>query len=694
MTTAPLLAAAAPGGTPAVPGAAPVEPDRAARLALRATGALRRLNDLGVLHAADVHVATRLGAVCGEDDERVLLAAALAVRALRQGSVVLRLADVAASVVAEDTDDTGQARAVEVDWPEPGAWAAAVRGSRMTAPGQPDGTAGGGEAAGTAPPLRWHEGGIWLDRYWRQEVAVADDLRRRAARVPDLDAGAARDVLARLWPGEAAHDQRLAAAVCLTSGVAVLGGGPGTGKTTTVARLAAALRALAPAGSPPRVALAAPTGKAAARLTEAVTTAARDDPDGVFTAEDAAFLGGLRASTLHRLLGMRPGSVRARYDAEHRLPHDVVVVDEASMVGLGVVARLLAALRPTARLVLVGDPDQLASVEVGAVLADLVAPARAVPRSAASTARLVRVVPHDVPHDPPPDPPRDAEVPAPGAAAPVPDAGAGGSVADGVVLLRTTHRFAEGGAIAALAAAVREGDAEAALRVLRSGESAVEFHEVPEDEPVAGPPLEAVRAEVLERVAAVVAAARAGDADGALVAMDAHRVLCAHRRGPRGVAHWTALAHRWAVEEVGVRPRPDGRYVGMPVLVTANDPATGVFNGDTGVVLERAGAGGGRAGDLVVAVARGSGPQLVPLSRLADLDVLHAMTVHRSQGSQFAAVTVVAAPATSPLATREMLYTALTRARARVRLIGSAEAVEAAVRRPLARASGLADRLR
>ena len=290
---------------------------------------------------------------------------------------------------------------------------------------------------------------------------------------------------------------------------------------------------------------------------------------------------------------------------------------------------------------LVGDPQQLASVEVGAVLADLVAP---------------------------------AEEASPGCRT-------------GWRCCARTHRFADRGGIAALAAAVRDGAAEQVVDLLRAGGPDVEFLEVPDEELVAGAALETVRAEVLLRAAAVVDAARAGDAAAALVALDTHRTLCAHRRGTRGVSHWSALAQRWAVQELGVQPRADGRYVGLPVIVTANDPGVGVFNGDTGVVLDR-------DGTLVAAIGRGGGPLLVPLARLAAVEPVHAMTVHRSQGSQFDTVTVLTAPERSPLATREMLYTALTRAKVRVRVVGSAAAVTAAVSRPLARATGLAERLR
>ena len=353
--------------------------DLDARRALRATGRLRVLNDAGVLRAADVHVAQRLGALAGEADEDVLVALALAVRGARSGSVVLRLADVAGTVLPEEPtpaagagvpvpaggtgpEQVAPAAPAALTWPDPDSWLDAVRRSPLV----------GGA-------LRVEGDAVWLTRYWRQEREVAADLLARAARAPEVDPDRLRVALGRLWPGTAPDDQRRAAAVCALSRVAVLGGGPGTGKTTTVARLLAALREAAAPGEPPRAALAAPTGRAAARLAEAVHGAARDLPG-----PDRAYLEGLSASTLHRLLGMRRGQRGPWHHAGNRLPHDLVVVDEASMLSLTLVAALLAALRPTARLVLVGDPDQLASVEAGAVLADLVGPA---PRRGAAPRR-------------------------------------------------------------------------------------------------------------------------------------------------------------------------------------------------------------------------------------------------------------------------------------------------------------------
>ncbi len=612
------------------------------RLAVRATGLLRELNEGGVLHAADVHVAQRLGALAGEADERVLLALALAVRGVRNGSVVLALSEVPATVGPDDAEGEAPSRFLPT-WPAHHDWLKAVQASPL---------AGG--------PLHVEGDRLWLDRYWRQEVLVASTLLDRAADPPVVDAAVLAASLARLWPGSDPEDQRFAAAVCALSRVSVLGGGPGTGKTTTVARLLVALRDV---DGPARVALAAPTGKAAARLLEAVTSASAG-----LTPAEQAYLGAMTSSTLHRLLGVRRGSARFWHHAGNRLPHDVVVVDESSMVSLTMFARLLAALRPSARLVLVGDPDQLASVEAGAVLSDLVAPAVAGLRTGAFAAALSLAVPQD---------PVDSSAPDTPAA----------RVRDGVALLRRIRRYDEGGAIASLAAAIRAGDAPAALAVLRSGQPGVRFEEVADEAPVTSP---ALRKAVVEQARQVLGHAGAGEAAEALRALEAHRLLCAHRRGLRGVSHWSQVVQGWLVHDLGIAPRRDGRYVGLPLLVTANDYDNGLWNGDTGVIVQD---GQDSAAWVAAFGTGGPDPKVVPLGRLAEVQPLYAMTVHRGQGSQFEAVTVLLPPATSPLGTRETLYTAVTRAMNEVRVIGSAAAVEAAVRRPVLRASGLQARL-
>ncbi|MFN8190037.1 MAG: exodeoxyribonuclease V subunit alpha [Nocardioidaceae bacterium] len=579
------------------------------RLARSATGLLATFNAAGVLEAADVHVAGRLAAMVGEADEAVRLAVALAVRAVRRGSVCVDLVEVVGA------ESLGEAEA-PLPWPEVAGWLDRVAASALTA----------------ASVTRVEGGLLYLDRYWREEGQVRDDLVARAAQPAPLVDGAVLDAgAARIFPDGYA-EQRDAARAAAGRWTTVLTGGPGTGKTTAVAGLLALLAEQAPTERPPRVALTAPTGKAAARLQEAVAAAAAALPT-----EDRERLGALQAATLHRLLGSRPDSrTRFRHHRNNRLPHDIVVVDETSMVSLTMMARLVEAVRPDARLVLVGDPDQLASVEAGAVLADLVA-------------------------------------------------GLGARDPDAVVALRTSHRF--GARIGALAAAVRDGDDDTAWSLLTEGGPEIEL--VDADDPRA---VELVRGVALEAAVAVRTAAETGDGAAAVAAMDRHRLLCGHREGPFGAAHWNRQVERWLGEAIG---SPVGAawgrewYVGRPLLVTENDYGLGLFNGDTGVVVRDPSAPQG----LRAVVAAPGTPLSFATSRLAQVETLHAMTVHKSQGSQAAEVTVLLPTEDSRLLSRELFYTAITRAQDKVRVVGTEATVRAAVTRRAQRASGLRQRL-
>jgi exodeoxyribonuclease V alpha subunit len=370
--------------------------------------------------------------------------------------------------------------------------------------------------------------------------------------------------------------------------------------------------------------------------------------------------------TLHRLLGWQPGNrARFRHDRRNRLPHGVVVVDETSMVALTMMARLLEAVRPAARLVLVGDPDQLASVEAGAVLGDIVGPA--------AGGLLLR------------PPAREALAEVTGQPVPAPDAWytgppAGAAVADGIVVLRHVHRY--GGAIAELAEAVQRGDADAVVGVLSAGHDDVRW--LPVDVAAAGRNvMEPVREVVVTAGERVSAAARAGRGRDALAALGGFRLLCAHRRGPYGVSSWTAQVERWLAAGVDGFASSAGWYVGRPLLVTENDYGLRLYNGDSGVVVAH-GAGAVRA----VFERRGQLLELSP-QRLASVDTVYAMTVHKAQGSQFDQVAVLLPDPTSPVLTRELLYTAITRARRRLILVGTEETVRRAVERPITRASGL-----
>ncbi len=612
----------------------PAELDPAdVRLALRASGVLRQFNEAGVLSAADVHVAHRLGLLAGEADDAVLLAVALAVRAPRLAHVCTDLATVRDTATTE-LDEPVDLQALP--WPDVDDWVRRLSASPLVAVG---------EGVPFDRPLRLVGTRLYLDRYWQEEGHIAADLLGRSASpAVGVDLGVLASGLSRLFDGEEPDLQRLAAAAAVERRFAVVAGGPGTGKTTTVARILALLyeQAAAAGRLPPRVALAAPTGKAAARLQEAVhAEASRPTIDS----DVRARLLGLSASTLHRLLGWRPGSrSRFRHHRGNRLPHDLVVVDETSMVSLSLMAKLVEAVRTDARLILVGDPDQLASVEAGAVLGDIVGPAAG------------------------PDPP------------------VGAPIGQGIVVLRRVHRF--GARIAALASAIQRGDGDAALDVLRAGGDDVQWIDADVGSAsAAGAALEPVRARVIEAGRRVTEAARVGDARAALDGLRAMRVLCAHRRGPCGVDTWTRHVERWLTMSIDGYGEGGPWYIGRPLLVTQNDYALRLYNGDTGVVIN---AGEGR---VVAAFERGGQPLEVSPRRLASVDTVHAMTIHKSQGSQFDAVAVILPEATSPILTRELLYTAVTRAQTHLTVVGTQDSLRAAVLRPIARASGLRDRL-
>ena len=627
---------------------------------------LRAFSDATLLEAADVHTATTLGRLAGGTDDGVLLAVALAVRAVRLGHVYVDLANVA-DTAGPDDEEAG-VDVASLPWPAAAGWPEVVAASPLTAEG------------GLGPanrPLRLLGSRLYLDRYWRHERDVAEDLQRRASADPlTVDRSVLAAGLDRLFDRRptGAHDdlQRLAAATAVLRRFAVVAGGPGTGKTTTVARILALLHEQADALGlpPPRVALAAPTGKAAARLAEAVHAEA----GGLDAADDVrrAVLAS-SATTLHRLLGWQPGNrSRFRHDRSNPLGHNVVIVDESSMVPLSLITRLLGAVRPTARLVLVGDPRQLASVEAGAVLGDIVGPA-------ASGLRLSPTA-------------RAALQQSTGLPVVAADPGPAVAVADGIVVLRRVHRFGPG--VAAVAESIDRGDPDQVVDSLRRAPSEVTWIEAAPDLDLArAPELAQVRLSVVESATAVVTAARAGDGSAALGALRSVQVLCAHRRGEGGAAAWRLEIERWlrsAVPGYGGGPvasRSGPWFPGRPLLVTANDHALGVFNGDTGVVVDK---GGGR----LRAVFDRRGQLLeVPPTRLGAVESLSAMTIHKAQGSQFGSVVVVLPSPTSRILTRELLYTAVTRAQATLTLVATEESVRAAVTRPVARASGLGEAL-
>jgi exodeoxyribonuclease V alpha subunit len=599
--------------------------------------------DAGVLAHADVHVAQTIARLLPDTAPEVLLAAALAVRATRLNHVCVVLDQLPQAIVLDDTADPSALS--ELPWPRLSTWRAELGHSDAVATVTGDPSPNAGVVDGTIRPLVFDGTRVYLERYWRYEQRVGDDLVARAAsgRGPGNEpVDPDPDLLDRLFPAQPGQVdlQRRAAEVALSGRLAVIAGGPGTGKTHTVARLLAAAHHLARSqGCALKVALAAPTGKAAARMTEAVHHAIEEAP---IDDEIAEQLRGVSASTIHRLIGTEGSGVR--HDRANPIPADLVVIDEASMVSLPLMARLIDAVHPEARLVLVGDPYQLASIEAGAVLGDVVGEAAS---------------------------------------------GGTGPLAGNVVVLEQVHRFDARSNIAALAEAIRRGDVDGTISLLDSGGDDVEW--IRPDDTAA---LARLEREVLDNAIAVVRAATEGNAAAGLTLANDLKVLAATRRGPLGTHDWReriegALTRCELRPGLGVRVS-DRWYIGRPVIVTRNDPLHQLVNGDTGLVLTS------DSGRRVVAFRDPAGTQAVrmlPTSQLAAVETWWSMTIHKSQGSEYRHAVISLPHARSPILTRELLYTAVTRAKKRVTLVGAEDAIRAAVSRRVARATGLAARL-
>lgn len=601
---------------------------------------LRQAVARGTLRAVDFHFARQLEALAGGDTPELLLVAAMTSHQVGEGDVHLELDRCQELPLFQDTEDPDGPRI-----PAPEVWSDALRACSVV-----------GGPGDRAPLILDRHDRLYLRRYWQFERQVADAVHARArAPAPAVDRDRLRQGLRRLFPSVGTIDwQRVAAAVAVLRRLCLISGGPGTGKTRTVTAILALLVEQA-ADTPPRIALAAPTGKAAARLSESIRVAKAELP----VTEQTADCIPEATATLHRLLGYRPGRTTPRHGADNPLHLEVLVVDEASMVDLPLMARLLAALPNKARLILLGDQDQLASVESGRVLGDLCGRGLVSGYSPRLCAEVAAVA-------------GDRLEPA---AAPGPDLG------DRIVVLRKSRRFGKESGIGALAKAVNRGDPDASLRIL----AADRYPDVQ---------LEAPRTQVLANLIAqrlmpawqrVLASP---DPPAALSELDRVRVLCALRSGPYGVERLNERLAQ-ALEAAGLIRRDGEFYAGRPVMLTDNDHALGLYSGDVGLVLADPRSGGA----LRVFFATTEGVRHILPSRLPARETVYAMTVHKSQGSEFDEVLLVLPEAESRVLTRELIYTGITRARQRVRLLATEERLRTAIPRAVVRASGLYDAL-
>lgn len=551
--------------------------------------------------------------------QRVALAAACLSAAVRQGHICLNLGE-----TAPDSAD-----GADTPWPSVDEWRRELRASRAVGEVSGSGASAETNAAERTPLVLDAAGRLYLRRYFEYEQSLAATLRRRAAAPPDSTPGT---------PCE--DDQQTAIETALSRRFTVISGGPGTGKTTTVVRILGRILQDAPGC---RVALAAPTGKAAARLEQTIRENwSRFAPAG--SDANAALSKLPRATTVHRLLGARRDSPLFRHHAGNPLGVDLLVLDETSMVPLPLMAKLFNALPERTRVILLGDRDQLASVDPGSVLADIA----------------------------------DA-------------AGAPGTpLCQSLVSLRKNYRFGGQSVIQRLSETVRAGDAVTALDIVRGPDSA-DFHaaSLPTPSSVA----ERLRPPVLDGFSPYL---QQTDPAGALAAFNRFRILCAVRHGPYGVAEINRQV-RTLLHDAGLIRGTGALYAGLPVLVTRNDYQLSLFNGDVGILLPDPAAAGESVERPLWAWFPGQTPE-EPLRRIAPAqlpvhETAFATTIHKSQGSEFDTILLILPQQDAPILTRELVYTGLTRARTRVALWFEESAFARAVTRRNRRTSGLRDAL-
>lgn len=606
----------------------------------------------GIFSEIDIHFALFIDRYSQSEALSVFLAAALVSRATGRGDICLNLDSAAETQLIEKQTGTDA-----VICPPLSRWL-----------DQLDAHPAVGKPGEKCPLILDARHRLYLYRYWEYENRLAADLRRRAKGVAqDFRTKGLRATLKRLFPGAAGQTvdwQQIAALVSVCKRFSVITGGPGSGKTFTIARILALLLECVQLERM-RICLAAPTGKAAARLAESITAAKaslncrnavkNDIPDEVYT--------------IHRLLKPMGGTPYFRHNSENPLPADVVIVDEASMVDLALMSKLVQALAPETRLLLIGDKDQLASVEAGSVLGDICD--RQVIHGF-SREFLTRV--EDLSGIRLPDT--------------VGSVSGADDLRDCVSTLQQSYRFKPQSGIGALSRSVNHGDGDAALAILsRTTDDSLAWH----DTRVGNDPARDLKRLIIEGYRNYVTLQ---DPVSAMDEFSRFQILCALKIGPLGSININKLAEQLLSREgllPGIRGAAPLWYRGRPILVTRNDYHLGLLNGDIGLTLPDPAS----VDDELYVWFRDASGEFIrfPTHRLGEHETVFAMTVHKSQGSEFDHAVLLLPERDYPLLTRELIYTALTRARQKVSIWGPETVLRTAISRKIDRTSGLRDAL-
>ena len=606
----------------------------------------------GLLTEIDIYFARFISRFSRDPDPDIFLAAALVSRATGGGDICLDLKAVAAAGVI---GQHGEPEAIIC--PGLDLWLEKLTASPAVGrPGQ------------RRPLILDDRNRLYLYRYWDYENTLADSINQRIGRHPaNVDAVRLKSSLDRLFPEtekQGINWQKVAAAVCSLRHLSIITGGPGTGKTYTVTKVLALLLEQRP-GRALQIHLAAPTGKAAARLKETIQQA-KDDLNCEHFIQAAI---PSEAFTIHRLLKPIKGSPYFQHHRDDPLMTDVVVVDEASMVDLALMAKLFAAVPEKARLILMGDKDQLASVEAGSVLADICDRDVMHGFSTPFMQQLKEVTGENI----------EQEIKA---------AHGGSGLQDSIVVLQKSWRFAAGSAIGGLSRAVNRADADAAVTMLEKADGqSVAFRQLHADKSL-------IKTLAEQIVSGYQPCLQTDDPAEALRRLRRFKILCVLNIGPRGVAAVNKLAEQVLSQKNLIQLDPvteNPWYAGRPVLITRNHYPLGLFNGDIGIVLPAV-----NDPHKVLSVYfpdNAGGVRRFQPHQLPEHQTVYAMTVHKSQGSEFDEVLFILPEKDVSLLTRELIYTALTRARRKVTIWGARSIIRSAIARRIERTSGLRDAL-
>ena len=611
---------------------------------------LQPLLHYGPFSEIDIHFARLIHRLAGRQEvPELALAAALASYATSQGHVCLDLSSVEDQLLMTHDPEIDDFSHQEL--PKLAEWRKRLESSGVV-----------GRPGDERPLILDDRSRLYLYRYWQYEKALADDIKARAAtEIEKIDVPLLKDRLSRLFPQTRDKEtdwQKLASFVSVTKRFCVISGGPGTGKSSTVARLLALILETNKTNEM-RIALAAPTGKAAARLQETVKNGKETLRIDDRIKESIV----AKASTIHRLLGAVPGSPYFRHNAENPLPVDMVIIDEASMVDLALMSKLVQAIPPNARLVLLGDKDQLSSVEAGAVLGDICDTGRTHGLSQKVCDKFREISGDQVDISP---------------------KGCNGpDIGDCVVQLKKTFRFGTHSGIGAVSHAVNKGDGNLALGLLKDSRyKDVKWKTLPASKVLR----QALKVDVIKGYRPYLQATEPMEISRLF---EQFRLLCAPRRGPYGVSALNLIVEQILREE-NLITTGKRWYRGLPVLIRKNDYNLGLFNGDTGIILPDPESNN----DLRAFFLSPNRTlrKMLP-ARLPDHETVYAMTVHKSQGSEFDKALLILPDKFTPLLTRELTYTAITRAKQSVQVWGTESVFVQGVSRRIERASGLRDAL-